>query len=197
MHISPPTFLAPHLLVNSQIQFFSVIILLLVEVGDQNAGQLNPAIVEGPSVTIIVRITLKYREIDENGVASKELTLVFEATVVPEDWTVTPCSYLQKDCIVFKNDEIIMFAPDTPDVPGVLSIDAFDNFTAATELNVISQSCDVRCAAGSNCTTFGTESDNLDSMGPGIGFGNISQSTFNNGFCEPSIFGDWSFSYSF
>ena len=150
------------------------------------------------TVTIIVRITLTYTEIDDdNNAAGEARTLEFEATVEPEDWTVAPCSYLQEDCIVFQNDKIILFAPDAPDLPGVLSIEAFDDFTAASEVNVISQSCDVRCAAGSDCTTYGTEPDDLDSMGPGVSFGTIVQSIFNNGFCDPSIFVEPNFSYSF
>lgn len=168
--------------------------------GSSNAGQLNPAVLgDDATVTIIVRTTLVYTELNDSGdAASDEMTVEFEATVEPEDWTTTPCSYLQDNCIVFQNDKLIMFAPDAPGLPGVLSIEAFDEFTADSKVNVISESWDVRCDADSDCTEFETAGTiDLDSEGPGTSFGSIVQSTFNNGFCDPGIFEEPDFSYSY
>ena len=173
-----------------EITIFPIVIVLLIEVGSSNAGRLNPALLGSGAVTIIIRIILQYTEIDENGVESDALELTFEVVVEPGDWTTPPCSYLQTDCIVFKNDDVILFAPDTPSGSVVLSIAAFDEFTADTSVNVINNSCDVRCKDPNVCDAFEISSGDLAPNGNGTDFGTIVQSTFNNGFCTPGIFND-------
>lgn len=165
-----------------------------------NAGQLNPAILGSGAVDIVVRITLQYTVLDDTDNESEEQDHTFEATVKPEEWTNPPCSYLQDDCIVFQNEKVILYAPDAPGLTGVLSIAALDVFTANSTVNVVSESCDLRCDTGSNCTRFETAPTiDLDAEGPGTRFGTVVQSTFNNGFCIPSIFSNVtdSFSYSY
>ncbi|MEP6167814.1 MAG: hypothetical protein ABJ208_03850, partial [Rhodopirellula bahusiensis] len=168
--------------------------LLLVKFGDDDGGRLNPFVQGNPSVAIVIRITLLYT--DNNAVdTTEQLTLVFDVVVEPDDWDTTPCSFLKEDCVVFQNDEIIMFAPDIPGLNGraVISLDALNEFTSDSDVNVISTTCDVRCEDTSpECTA--AENDvsgaDLDPVGPGTLFGIPNRNTFNNGFCDPSIFDD-------
>ena len=165
---------------------------LLVAFGAANGGRLNPFVEGNGSVTIIIRITLLFT--DNNALDPTEQEIdVFDVVVEPDDWTTTPCSYLQQDCEVFRNDEIVMFAPDVVGGFAVLSIDAKRVFSVQSDVNVISTTCNVRCQfPAPECTE--AEDDvtgaNLDVTGLGTPFGTPVQNTFNNGFCNPSIFDD-------
>ncbi|CAM9544860.1 unnamed protein product, partial [Laminaria digitata] len=173
----------------TQIMLNPVVVVLLIAVGTENGGELNPIILGNTDVTIVIRLTLLYT--DNLGDPNVQLSLVFDVVVEPEDWNQTPCSYLQEDCIVFQNDEILMFAPDAPGGFTTLSIEALNQFTANSNINIISNTCDVRCQVGSDCGDIQDSTGaNLASGGVGTLFGIPTQSTFNNGFCDPSIFDD-------
>ena len=119
---------------------------LLVKFGTDDGGRLNPSVEGNPSVAIIIRITLIYTDNNASN-PTQQLTLEFDVVVQPGDWNPTPCSFLLGHCIVFQNDEIIMFVPDIPGPNGrtVVSLDALSDFTAQSDVNVISTICDVRC----------------------------------------------------
>lgn len=137
-------------------------------------------------IAVIVRITLVYTELDDNGnAAGDERTTVFESTIESGDWN--PKGRYSRGSVVFQNDEVVLFAPDYPEkLTGVLSIEAFDAITADSKVNVVSEACDIRCMDSSDCTLFQTPYNNrLDSEGPGVSFGTIVESTFNNGFVNP------------
>eukprot|EP00904_Undaria_pinnatifida_P007796 jgi/Undpi1/4146/HiC_scaffold_16.g07513.m1 len=181
------------------VTFFQVIIFLLIKVGDFNGGQLNPFVLTASgiqAVTIIIRITLTYTE-TTNGVTSGPLIIVFESIVEEGDWNPSPCSYIEEDCIVFENDDVILFAPDNVGGTGVLSIFALNEFTSSDSVTVDAESCDVRCQDAGVCDNFvlpptvtSSNTIDLDPDGDGTDFGTIVQSVFNTGFCNPSIFDD-------
>lgn len=111
----------------SQIAFNPQLLVLLVAVGSENGGQLNPAILDPANiaaVTIIVRsICCLPRTPTTPGPTQ---TILFDVVVEPADWAETPCSYLPDDCVVFENADSLMFAPDTPSGAGTVRIQAFD-----------------------------------------------------------------------
>lgn len=164
--------------------------VLLVSGTEANAGDLHPVVLEaevdGSSVTIIVRMTIAYTDNNPDNDPNPP-DLVFEVVVEPQDWNDKPCSYLEEDCVVFENDEILMFAPDAPGGFATLTVNAVSTFTADTDINVISSKCDVRCQVAGECETLNAA---LAPSGGGIDFGVPVQSVFNNGFCNPSIFSD-------
>lgn len=164
------------------------IVLLLIAFGVNIGGQLNPFIfVQFGGATIIIRITIVYTD-NNSADPTAQLTEMFDVEVVPDDWN-EPCSYTD-NCVVFENDEILMFAPPTVDGFSVLSMDSVNAFTADSDVNVLSTKCDLRCADATACDEFEPTPGALDPEGPGIDFGVPQQSTFNNGFCNPSIFDD-------
>eukprot|EP00752_Nemacystus_decipiens_P011582 g10286.t1 len=149
----------------------STIVVLLISGTDPTAGNLSP-IVADPDVTIIIRITIIFT--DNNAAdTNMEQSLIFDVTVVPDDWNPEPCSYLEDDCVVFENDEIIMFAPDFVGGFATLSLEAVNEFTADTDINVISTACDL-----------------VQEGQPDVAFGEPDRSRFNAGFCDPSIWND-------
>ena len=175
--------------VNLQLVLNPLVVVLLVSDGVSSAGDLNPAVLEAAGVTpvsIIIRITLVYTD-NTAADPSQRLSLVFEVVVEPGDWNEMPCSYLEEDCVVFQSDGILMFAPDAPGGFATLSLDALTQFTADSDINIVSNVCDVRCQNAGECSAFDTS---LEPSGAGIQFGTPVQSTFNNGFCNPTIFDD-------
>ena len=68
------------------------VVILLVAVGNLNGGALNPIILGNTGVNIIIRITIIYT--DNKGDPNVQLTIVFDVVVAPEDWNISPCSYL-------------------------------------------------------------------------------------------------------
>ena len=175
--------------VNLQLVLNPLVVVLLVSDGVSSAGDLNPAVLEAAGVTpvsIIIRITLVYTD-NIAADPSQRLSLVFEVVVEPGDWNEMPCSYLEEDCVVFQSDGILMFAPDAPGGFATLSLDALTQFTADSDINIVSNVCDVRCQNAGECSAFDTS---LEPSGAGIQFGTPVQSTFNNGFCNPTIFDD-------
>ena len=177
-----------NLRVHLQLILNPVVVVLLVSDGVTNAGDLNPAVLEAAGLTpvaIIIRITLIYTDNTASN-PLQQLSLVFEVVVEPGDWNDSPCSYLEEDCVVFQSDGILMFAPDAPGGFATLSLDALTQFTDDSDINIVSNTCDVRCQNAGECGDLNTS---LEPSG-GILFGTPVQSTFNNGFCNPSIFDD-------
>lgn len=158
------------------------IVVLLVSGVDVNAGDLSPTVLE-PAVTIIIRMTIVYTDNNPDN-PSNPPPLVFDVVVEPQDWHPVPCSYLQEDCVVFDNDEILMFAPNAVGGFATLTLDAVNDFTAQTDINVVSTKCVLLCQDAGECAA------SLDPSGVGIDFGVPVQSVFNNGFCNPSIWGE-------
>lgn len=159
--------------------------MLLVAGAEANAGDLNPAVLED-GVNIIIRMTIVYTD-NIPGNPPNPPPLVFEVVVETQDWNNEPCSFLQEDCEVFKNNEILMFAPDARNGFATLTIDAVTAFTADSDVNIVSTTCDVRCQVAGECEGI---DPSLEPSGTGIPFGMPRQSVFNNGFCDPSIFDD-------
>ena len=170
----------------------TVVLQLLVAFGTANGGRLNPFVPGNPRAAILIRITLTYT--DNNALnPTEQLILVFDVIVQPEDWTQTPCSFLQRDCIVFRNDEIIMFAPDRVGGFAIVSLESLSVFTAQSDVDIISTICDVRCEVNSSeCTEaeIAVAGANLSPVGSGTPFGIPVLSTFNNGFCIPVVVED-------
>ena len=164
---------------------------LLVEAGTSNVGLLNPAVLGPGAVTILIRVILEYTEIDTNGTESDGKTVEFDAAVKPEDWTNHPCNNLQHDGIVFQNDKLRLFAPIALGEAGILSIQAFGEFTTGSTVNVVSTSCDIRCHTPGACDGFETgQTIDLDPDGPGTDFGTVVRSTLSDGSCMTTIFDD-------
>lgn len=168
----------------AQLTLNDEIVVLLISGDNANAGDLNPAVLgTAAAVNIIIRMTIIYTD-NTAADPSVQETIVFDVLVVPGDWTEEPCSFIENDCVVFENDELFMFAPDSPGGFATLSLDAVNEFNADTDVNVISTRCTLVCENASEC-----DSD-LDPAGNGIDFGVIQQSRFNNGFCDPTIWND-------
>ena len=164
------------------------VVILLISGTNPNAGNLNPVVLIANGfdpVTIIIRIALIYTDNTAADPTAQE-TLVFEVVVEPADWVDPPCSYLQEDCPVFQSSDIVMFAPDAPGGFAILSLDALSQFTENSDINIVSNTCDIR-RQDNVCNGF---DPSLAPSGSGVVFGTPVQSTFNNGFCTPSIFND-------
>lgn len=159
------------------------IVLLLISGADPNAGDLNPAVLGGNKVTIIVRMTITYTDNNPDNDPNPP-PLVFEEVVEPDDWNDDPCSYLEDDCVVFDNDDILMFAPDAIGGFATLSLNEVNAFTAQSNVTITNTTCDVRCMEAGECATA------LEPAGTGVAFGIPNNNTFNNGFCDPSIWND-------
>ena len=165
-----------------------MVAVLLVSDGIASAGDLNPAVLEAAGidpVTIVIRNTLVYSD-NAASDPSQQLSLVVEKVVEPGDWNEETCSYLEEDCIVFQSDGVLLFAPDAPGGLATLSLDDLNEFTDDSSISIISNTCDVRCQDTGVCNALDAL---LHPTGTGILFGNPVQSTFNNGFCNPSTFG--------
>lgn len=120
------------------------------------------------------------------------MATVSEEVVEPKDWADAPCSYLQTDFIVFQTGELIMIALDVPDKPGVLGVASLDKLTADSKVNVLSDSCGIRCKGKCvyNIYELVTTGGDRD-LGGGCSLSEtIGQPTFNNSFCDLSIFED-------
>lgn len=172
----------PILACPAQLTLNPLVVTLLVSGADANAGDLNPAVLT-PGVTLIIRMTIVYTD---NNPANdpNPPPLVFEVIVEPEDWIDPPCSYLEVNCKVFENNEMIMFAPNAPGGFATLSLFEVAAFSAQSDVNVVSTTCDVRCQAVGEC---GGINALLEPSQAGIPFGTPVQSGFNNGFCNPVV----------
>lgn len=168
-----------------QLVFDPHVVVLLIAFGTSIGGLLNPLSPPSINITIIVRVIIAYLDHNDGGAAK---TVSFDTVVLPEHWN-EPCSYTD-DCIVFANDEIAMFAPTTVGGFGALTMESVATFTESSDVTTLSSAYDLRCQDDTDaCRELSTTAGELAPDGAGMPFGTIQQSTFNNGFCTPTIFG--------